>query len=142
VCWFACSCRTNIRSEQCWHASSFSPDQEYKIRGSELRKSVLRLFPGEGGFRSWGTKHERRTELKQRLFISNRILQRNRTGTPKTLPGSISDEGGLCRSETKKNKRQDVNCLYPRGNYRENPQSGSAVLVSIPCEVTRKQSTI
>jgi hypothetical protein len=54
------------------------------VRRSELRKVVLILSAGEGGFCSLETKHNRRMAPRPKLFVSKRF-KKQRPQPPKTV---------------------------------------------------------
>jgi hypothetical protein len=58
----------------------------WEFQNSE--KSVLGLSPGEGGFCSTETKHDRRTAPRPKLFVSTKRLQEQRSQPQKSVLGS------------------------------------------------------
>jgi hypothetical protein len=116
--------------------------------GQTCRKSVLSLIPSEGGSCSSETKHDRRTAPRPKLFVSRRILQKQRLQPRKTLLSSIPVKDGFWSSDTKLNTRTAPRQMFllRRLNYRNrghNPRKLS--LVRLPekiVSVARKLNTI
>jgi hypothetical protein len=96
-----CVCVYYVRSQhengltdlhQTWHAYSLRPG--WKHRKGKTGKSVLSSSPGEDGFSSSETKHDRMTQRKK-LFVSARRLQEPRSQTRKLSCVRVSVRMGL-----------------------------------------------
>jgi hypothetical protein len=80
-------------------------DQEEILERIKLRKSVLGLKPGNGGFCILEIKNNRRMSLRPKLFVSTRRLQKQRPKPRKTVLDSSPGEDVFCSSETKHDRR-------------------------------------
>jgi hypothetical protein len=64
----------------------------YRNKDHASQKTVLSSIPGEDGFCSSETKHDRRTVPRQKLFVSARRLQKQRPQPRKTVLCWSSDD--------------------------------------------------
>jgi hypothetical protein len=95
VCMFPYSSRTDIPI--CTKLGMLMPsDQEETLERSKLRGTVPSSSPGEGGSHSSGSKHNRKTAPRPKLFISVRRLQEQRPQPRKIVLGTSPDEDGFC----------------------------------------------
>jgi hypothetical protein len=63
----------------------------------QLRETVLGSSPGEDGFSSSETKHDRKAAPGSKLFVST-IFQERRPNAEKCVLGSISGEDGFSKN--------------------------------------------
>jgi hypothetical protein len=133
VCYFAYSSRTD--KPICTTLGMLIPwDQEEKIGGSKLRKSVLSSISGEGVSCSSETKHNRRTAPRPKFFVWKRRLQKQTLKHRKLswVQVSVKILGfGIIKKLTIFNPRDDI-----RHDTYEPTMTAPTIGVAIPTQYT------
>jgi hypothetical protein len=118
-------------------ACSFPETRKRTQEGQNSGESVLSSILDEGCSCSSETKHNRRTTQKTKLFVSKRILQKQRPQPRKTVLSSISGACGFCTSENKHEKRRAPGpepSVSARKLQQQSSQNRKNVLGSSPDE--------